>query len=231
MTEERRYGEREVAEILDRATDPSADLKALGGSQGLTLAEIQQIGAEAGISPDRIASAASSLVLHRESVPAQKTFMGIPKSVHHTGYIDRALTDEEWSRVVADLRATFQAHGQVESHGTLRSWTNGNLQVHIEPHGDRYRVRMQTLRSAANEAIAGGLAMSTSAGVMALLLAAGEITGAGLAVISAIAVLMLLSGIGLVARERMRLPQWIETRRAQMEGLAERIPLLLSDET
>lgn len=231
MTEERRYGEREVAEILDRATDPTADLSTLGGSKGLTLGEIQQIGAEVGISPERIASAANSLVLHRSAAPAPKTFMGVPKSVHHTAYIDRALTDEEWSRMVADLRATFDAHGQVESHGTLRSWTNGNLQVHVEPHGDRYRVRMQTLRSAANEALAGGIALSTSAAVMALLLATGEITGAGLMAISAFAVLLLLSGVGLVARERVRLPDWIETRRAQMEELAERIPLMLSDET
>jgi len=57
---------------------------------------------------------------------------------------ESALTDAEWERLVADLRRTFDAKGKVEVQGRLRSWTNGSLQLHVEPEDSGYTVRMRT---------------------------------------------------------------------------------------
>ena len=65
MTDERRYGEEEVAAIFEAASGPAASRKdsrsASDSEQGLTLSELQSIGREVGISPDRIAEAAAAL--------------------------------------------------------------------------------------------------------------------------------------------------------------------------
>lgn len=51
---ERRYGEEEVALILHRAVEAAATDQESGAGAGLTLAELKEIGAEAGIDASRI---------------------------------------------------------------------------------------------------------------------------------------------------------------------------------
>ena len=58
MANERRYGEDEVKEIFERAAEyrrPGGRALATGEGEGLGLKELQAIGAEVGLSPDRIA--------------------------------------------------------------------------------------------------------------------------------------------------------------------------------
>ena len=62
MNSERRYTEDEVDRILDRATEPDLARGAgAGGSMGLTLRELHEIGREVGIPEEVITQAASSL--------------------------------------------------------------------------------------------------------------------------------------------------------------------------
>lgn len=145
MSEERRYDDLEMAEILDRATSEQErrPLATPGEGGGLTLHELEQIGAEVGILPARIAEAARALDLSARA-PVAERFMGATRSVSRTVQIERAMTDDEWGRLVADLRRTFNAQGKIESQGALRSWSNSNLQVHVEPDGAGYAVRMST---------------------------------------------------------------------------------------
>ena len=57
MTEERRYLEEEVREIFEAATTESDSRgRALSPGQGLTLAELQDIGGEVGLSSVQIGS-------------------------------------------------------------------------------------------------------------------------------------------------------------------------------
>ena len=226
MTEERRYDEREVSEILDRATaqESSAAPQSRPGAGGLTLSELKEIGSEVGIPQERIAQAAQALETRRLTVPP-KTFLGTPRSVSRMLSIPRLLDDDEWTRLVVDLRETFEAMGEVRIQGDLRSWSNGNLQVHVEPHGDRYRVRMRTHKGNLLPNAFASAAFIFMGGIFLLLTLLGEANSGG-------AVMGLVFGlVGLVqlAYSRFRLPQWAEERAAQMEGLAERIPLLLKD--
>ncbi len=224
MNDERRFNEDEVAEILQQAASPEASgsRPAGGDRDGMTLAELEEIGAEVGIEPARIAAAAGALA-NRGSVPERRRLLGVPRSVSRTVVIPRPLDDDEWARLVVDLRETFGAQGQLRQHGTLRSWRNSNLQVHVEPDAERYRVRMRTFKGDAGIRIGVGLGLVFTSVVLVLSNVFGGaewdnlIIGAGLGI----------GGLVQISSTRARLKQWAADRAAQMEGLAQRIPLLL----
>ncbi|MEX2177183.1 MAG: hypothetical protein WD801_00640 [Gemmatimonadaceae bacterium] len=224
MTDERRYDEREVAEIMERATASDASRPSMPAPDpgGLTLAQLQEIGTEVGIAPARIADAARALG-RRPAPRPPRTVLGVPISVTRTVPIARQLDEEEWSRLLVDLRETFGAEGRMQVQGHFRSWTNGNLQVHVEPDTRGYRVRMQTTKGLAEQLAA----MSISFVMMAvLLLFIGLFFGIGSAGVTLVTAFGVL-GLAPVAYARATLPRWVRERTAQMEGLAERIPLLL----
>jgi len=226
MSDQRRYDENEIAEILERATqeDSAATPSTGGGSRGLTLAELQDIGSEVGIAPARIAEAAKAFG-SPDSVGASKTFLGAPRSVSRIVRIPRALDEDEWTRLVVDLRETFGAVGNVKIQGRLRSWNNGNLQVHVEPDGEAYRVRMRTLKGRTGPAVAIGTFFTFVSALLLImtLLGGGNIRDLVMALAYGVA------GVGQLAYTRATLPGWALERAGQMEGLAERIPLLLKE--
>jgi len=113
---ERRYNDEEVAAIFERASKTEhAALPLSPESKGLTLAALQDIGREVGISPESISLAARSLD-HAGRV-ASRTFMGLPIGVGRTVEFDRPLSDADWEGLVADLRTTFEARGTVRYDG------------------------------------------------------------------------------------------------------------------
>ncbi len=224
MSGSRRYDDDEVAEIFRRATGETTEgeRKALPPEDGMTLAQIEEIGAEVGISRDEIARAAHSLQRRVEAEPPLR-FLGAPRSVARTLYIDRALTDDEWGRLVSDLRRTFDAKGKVEVEGLLRSWTNSNLQVHVEPAGEGYAVRMRTKKGQVSQL---GMMGTLFAG-LGVLLITGVLSSSGDPVAKGL--LFMTAGLGLLGWARVTLPTWARTRAEQMEGLAERIPRLMGE--
>lgn len=228
MNEGRRYDEEEIAEILRRATEADAATapKPSGSGRGLTLPEIQEIAGEVGIDPARVEGAARALDVP-VSMPASppSRFLGAPRSVSRTVPLGRALTDDEWMRLVALLRETFGAKGKVEQVGPLRTWYNGNLQVHVEPSADGYRLRMHTFKgNVAQFAIMGGafLFMSILTGV---LIFAKKGLDEGL-IMSAMFGIVGLGGLGAA---RLILPGWAETRADQMASIAKSVPRLMGE--
>jgi hypothetical protein len=183
---------------------------------------LQEIGAEVGIEPARIAEAARAVGL-RPLAPPQPTFLGAPRSVSRLVCIPRALDEDEWTRLVVDLRETFGAMGRIRDEGSLRSWTNGNLQVHVEPHGDAYRVRMRTLKGDLLPRLAVGAFFTVVAGILLTLTLLGEATTSQ----SIMWAVFGAAGLGTLGHTRWMLGGWARERAAQMGGIAERIPRLL----
>src|SRR5438034_3446482 len=107
---ERQYSDDEVAAIFERAskTEPIG-LAVPAEGKGFTLAALQDIGREVGLSPESIALAARSL--DQAGRPAAQRFLGLPIGVGRTVEFDRPLADADWERLVADLRTTFAARG------------------------------------------------------------------------------------------------------------------------
>ncbi|HEY7895901.1 MAG TPA: hypothetical protein VIC24_13460 [Gemmatimonadaceae bacterium] len=224
--DDRQYNEDEVAAIFRAAADqPESKALPAGGSKGLTLSELQSIAREVGISPDAVARSAQALDRSREPLAAQ-AFLRLPIAVERTVALDRRLTDQEWELLVVDLRTVFRARGVVRSTGTLREWSNGNLQALLEPTPTGYQLRLRTFKGNARSSITMGalmLGMATVAG--AFVAANGTLahSASGLGVLAAMGAAFLASGT-------LRLPGWARLRRRQMDDIIDRLTVATKTE-
>jgi hypothetical protein len=216
--DERRYSEDEVAAIFASATDvPEPGRRPLETSAGMTLQELQEIGREVGIPADAVAAAARALE-RRGAQPVTRGFLGLPIGVGRTVELGRRMSDEEWERLVVDLRETFDARGHVSAHGSFRQWTNGNLQALLEPSGTGHRLRLQTLKGGARSMIITGLALlGAGAATTILSVLRGSVNDPGSLVAMAV------GGLGLIAAGTLQVPSWARLRARQMEGVIERL--------
>ncbi len=214
---ERRYSDEEVTAIFERAADArAAGRRRADSGEGMTLAELQEIGREVGIPSAAVVRAAKEL--DRSVQPVRRRFLGLPIGVGRSVDLGRRLSEQEWERLVVDLRETFDARGTVQAHGSFRQWTNGNLQALLEPTDTGHRLRLRTVRGSSRSFMATGLALM---GTAAMVFGAGAITGGGID-IGAINVLSLM-GLGTFGFGAVRLPSWAQLRQRQMDGIMERV--------
>jgi hypothetical protein len=225
LTNERRYRDEEIAHIFDAAATPLSSRVSPGPSpssgEGLTLAELQDIGREVGVSPERIVEAASALD-HRRALP-RRTNLGMPISVGRSVELPRAPTDREWGMLVAELRETFNAQGREGSRGDLREWSNGNLSAHIEPTEGGYRLRLRTLK---------GDGLATNRVGISILLVALLILGLALFeggddTLLQTSLFFGLMGAGVLGFNALRLQGWAREREEQMDNVAARARALI----
>ena len=218
---DRRYDDDEIAAILGAAVEHvPASPQSAPGEHGLTLADLQAIGQEVGISPAAIAHAAKTIEVPRAAV--SRSFLGLPIGVERTVTLNRRLSDEEWERLVVELREVFGARGTTRSDGTLRQWTNGNLYALLEPVANGYRLRFGSVHGAARARITAGLA---ALAVIAALTLASAISGNLPGTVPEIA-FALTAALGMVGGSALRLPRWARLRGSQMEALGARLALL-----
>jgi hypothetical protein len=224
MADERRYQEDEIAQIFEVAASPQPARRAAAASAGgLTLSELQAIGREVGVPPERIADAAAALD-RPGAISRRRGFLNMPIAVGRTVDLPRAPTDREWEILVAELRETFSAQGSENSRGNLRSWNNGNLHALIEPTETGYRLRLGTTKGnavAANQMALGGIALAM------LLVVIFALTGR---LSEELVAPIILGGVSsaLLAANAFRLPGWASEREAQMDRIAARAQSLLS---
>lgn len=217
---ERRYDDDEVAEIFRKAAEgPQALPHQLASDAGMTLAELQEIGREAGLSPEAVASAAKSITVRPQG--GVKRYMAMPVRVERAIDLPRKLTDAEWDQLVVRLRETFNARGAVSASGSFRQWTNGNLQALLEPTPTGNRLRLSTVRASSI------FSMNVGAGLVgfsALLATINGIAGhlattwPGIAMIASM-------GAGAFALTGLQLPSWARRRARQMDELTSQLAL------
>ena len=217
---DRRYDDDEIAAIFAKAAEgpPNAPLQA-ARHEGMTLAELQDIGREVGIAPDAVARAAQSLEVRRLVAP--RTFLGMPMEVERTITLGRQLTEAEWEQLVVELRQVFQARGTVSSSGSFRQWTNGNLQALLEPTPSGHRLRLSTFK--------GGVRGLMALGAMSMVMSGGTAIASGIAghlgdALPGVLAFALL-GAGTMAIGAIRLPGWARLRGRQMDEIAARVAL------
>lgn len=216
---ERRYTEEEIATIFQAAAEgPSTAPRQLAPADGLTLADLQAIGREVGISPDALAHAAQALEVRQGAI--ERTFFGLTVGVERRVALRRRLTDEEWERLVVQLRDVFQARGSTRSHGSLREWTNGNLYVLSEPTATGDRLRFGSFHGRAANSLRLGLVTWGIGAVLAI----GNLLGGHLTTTGTIAA-ALAGGTFLLANGALRLRGWARLRGHQMEDLAAQLAL------
>jgi hypothetical protein len=194
----RRYGDDEVREIFRLATegerrDPSLPVD----PGGLRLSELQRIGQEAGIEPERVAAAGRGARRPRKAL-AGAARLWLPIGIARMVDLPRAPTEREWEQLVAQCRTTFAVQGQATIEGGLRTWSHGNLHLSIEPTADGERLRLHS-RSEAAELLNG---IGTGVGGLSLLMS-GVVAAAGKPE-KALAVLGMFGGIALAAFPHQR---------------------------
>lgn len=220
MNDERRYDDAEVDRIFQLAAEaPEAEHRRMdssAGASGMTLRELQEIGEEVGISRRLVARAASALDTSGGPARRRRT-LGLPLGVERSAELARPLTDLEWERLVALLRRTFRARGNVEIIGRVRHWSNGNLQVSVEPTASGYELRLQTHKGSLRPV----LAMASSFVLMAVvLMVLGVLTGE---VDMLVAMILAVTGVGVGAANLGALPSWAGRRARQMDEIAEAV--------
>ncbi len=226
MTDERRYLDEESKEIFEAAaTAGDSDRHALTSAKGFTLAELQEIGLEVGLAPERIADAATALERRRSALPRRRSF-GMPISVGRTIDLPRAPTDREWDMLVGELRETFHAQGKVGSSGSVRQWTNSNLHAYVEPTEAGYRLRLGTLKgnaSAMNMVGIAGMGMG-----MAMFVALGLTWSLADGLVGP----LIVGGMGAATfvSNLLRLPGWARRREEQMEYITARAQALIGSD-
>lgn len=215
-----RFNEDEAAAIFARAAEAeAAGRQPASAAGGMTLAELQEIGREAGLEPEAVAHAAASL--RRTGVagtaPAP-TFLTVPVGVTRTVLLERPLSDDEWGELVTQLRATFNAGGRVSSHGKFREWRNGNLRISAAPRADGYQVEMRTSKGSARSLMTTGGIM---AGISGALMTVGVVTGSMSPGDVNDFLPMLAVGGGLFGAGVLQIPAWARRRREQFDRIAE----------
>jgi hypothetical protein len=214
---DRRFNEEEVAAIFQQATEAQQTTqRSLPSSEGLTLAEIQEIGRQVGVAPELVARAAASLA--QTGTTSTRKLLGLTIGVGQTVQLERKLSADEWDRLVVDLRETFDRTGTVRQDGSLRQWSVGALQVAVEPTANGDRVRLRTVKESARAWIAGGTVAAVMSAIVGIMAAdarrrSGLTMAAILATISA----------GQFALAAFQLPGWARLRRKQMKEIAERL--------
>lgn len=223
---ERLYDEDEIREILTRATELAPDAgpahdtglpspgSSPGRGHGLTLAELEEVGTQAGILPTRIVEAAAELELTRSLAPTTKPHFGVPLTASHVVGLPRLLTEDEWDRFVVLLRDSFGATGVVRTEGSLQTWSNGNLKVLLEPLAEGARLRFQSMHDASKQWVEGGVAAGVSGGVLGALLGImAPLTGKPIPLgFMAMIFGFAAAGAGMWAFGRSKAAAWLPTR-------------------
>jgi hypothetical protein len=123
--------------------------------------------------------------------------------------------------MVVRLRDTFDARGKHRVDGSLREWTNGNLQILIEPTEEGDRLRMRTVNAAARTQLSLGVVMT--AGAAAVFLVTAMVDPTHLADRYSLLFEMLAGGAALFSVGLWRIRGWAGKRLQQMDEIANRL--------
>lgn len=231
MGSERRYDGDEARRIFTIATRGDSDgASDFGTDRGLTLAELQEIGSEAGIHPARVADAARGIDVRPARLP-RSISLGMQVSAGQLISLPRRPTETEWSTLVAKCRDLFEAPGEVRNHGDAREWSNGALRVLLEPTTDGYQLRLVTVNRRFRTLNRMG-ALLAVVGLTFLGLAASDAVTAGGGFLDVLmrvlpSLFVVGGGLGFVAYSALSLPGWVATRETQFERLGHEARSLL----
>ena len=158
---ERRYDDEEVGLILRRAVEAGEKPAETDGDEsgrGLTLTDLREIGAEAGIDEARIDEAASWLAgvprpehgRRRGGISgmaaAARTAIGMPPTVQMERVVRVRMDPESLPELLDVIRTEFARQGIVEEVLGGFEWRAsdelGGRYVSIRPEGDRTRIRV-----------------------------------------------------------------------------------------
>lgn len=230
MADQRMYDGDEVNEIFSLAahtldTAPST----AEARSGLTLRELQEVGREVGLGPDRVAEAAALLEARGESLP-RRAFGGGPTGVHRTVELPRELTDREWETLAGELREAFGTTVRMISRGLNHEWTGDDVRAFLEPTGSSHRLRLEARKFPLTVGAAAG-AFGVFAGLLSLITSALDAATFGPVLEVLLPLLLMAVGAGAVGNDVLRRRRWADDREDLMEHVIDRARKLTEEST
>jgi len=163
----------------------------------LSLEELQEIGAEAGIDPAHIALAATELMTTGTPTKSDvyEAFLGMPTRIGTSRLINGHVTDDDWEQMVFELRGVFGRDGIAGEIGRVREWTvtssmsrfDHPVKVTLTPEGNDTQVTIsQEMRGQAKSfSIATGiyLLFALMIGLVSVLISGENVPPIGVAIL------------------------------------------------
>lgn len=146
MSSDPLYTPEEINAILQRAATLQARQAPEPAASGLTLAELRQAAAEAGIDPQYVEAAA--LGMGQAPAPGVPSgLLGAPLHLELERTLPGLIAPERMDEVTRAIRQAFRVPGHVQQAGRAWEWVHGaargeQWQVTLVPQGDRTHVRV-----------------------------------------------------------------------------------------
>jgi serine/threonine protein kinase/ribosomal protein S18 acetylase RimI-like enzyme len=238
----RRYSDSEVEEIVRQAANEQL---AHPTEEGLSLATIQQIAADVGISPERVERAARNLEIREPAQPlgelgtgvdafaaASQLWLGSPTLITSERVVQGEASESAYADIVEEIQATVSTEGQVDTPGRSLHWSTVKpvlgkrraVRVRVVPRSGQTRVHVQERLGELAWTV---FPVAMGAGAtppVAIILGLGTL-GYGLEV-------FLLAGGwigGMYALARRIFRGIARKKRADLEGLSSRLAAIASD--
>ena len=169
----RRYGDKEVGLILKRAAELQSQEPASAAGGGLSLRELEEIAAEAGIDPGSLRRAAAELdagkaAMHDE---AAARFLGGPPTIRYGRTLHGELSTESLEKLVVPIQRAAESHGQAGVLGGTLTWQSKSsdemrsLQVTVASRNGRTRINIEERLAGLAGGIFGGIMGGGGVGV------------------------------------------------------------------
>lgn len=219
----RRFSEEEAERVFARAAERQHAHAA--PPDGLTLAELQQIGREAGLDPAHVSAAVAETDALGAVAPSA-TYLGVPLEPRASRLLVGEVYDETWEQMVNRLRRTFRSKGAPVELGRVREWSSGlqsNLHVSLEPAEGGTLLTLETSKA---ETARGLASLPASAGVFVVLLSLLFGFGDFDLTVWIVPLLLVLGTAVAVVAGRQSLAAWSEKRQAQFDALLDQFELV-----
>ncbi len=145
----RRYGEKEVGLILKRATELQQSAPEPTEGSGLTLADLEEIAAEAGIDPRYLRAAAGELDRVGPTPEGVEKWLGGPVVVELERRIDAEVSPDDFDLVIETISRASNGQGQPGVIGRTLTWTLSDpnsqryLQITVKSRQGETLIRME----------------------------------------------------------------------------------------
>ena len=148
----RRYNEKEVADIIKRASELQQLESTAESTAGMSLAELEQVAREAGLDPALVRRAATDLDT-RVSDRKPSAFIGAPTHLVLERTIDGEVPADEYETLVLEMQRELGGVGQASMLGRSLVWTmqkihhgrasTRTVQVTVTPRNGRTTIRIE----------------------------------------------------------------------------------------
>jgi hypothetical protein len=178
----RRYNEKEVAEIIKRASELQQVESTAESTTGMSLTELEQVAREAGLDPSLIRRAATDLDT-RVTDRKPSAFIGAPTNLVLERTIDGEVPVDEYETLVLEIQRELGGVGQASMLGRSLVWTmqgtgrrrasTRTVQVTVTPRNGRTTIRMEEPLGQLAGGLFGGLMGGLGGGTTGVSIAIG----------------------------------------------------------